>query len=131
MDKGYNLGELISIFKRDISELIQVKIELLKLEMIEKTSKGISFLIFGVIIFGLISFALLFGFLALGFLFANWVGSMAGGFALVMALYILLLVILLLCRKPLLRWLTNLSIKEMDPDLMTEEEPKTQEGGRC
>jgi Protein of unknown function (DUF1469). len=120
MKNKYSLRELISFIKNDASEFISIKLELLKLELMEKGSKGLSFLIYGVAILGLILFFLLFGFLALGFLISDWVDSLAGGFAIIGGIYLVILGVLFLCRKSCLQFLTNLLIKEMDPDLVHE-----------
>jgi Protein of unknown function (DUF1469). len=127
MEKPYNLGEIISALKSDAAELLNLKLQLLKLEAVEKASKGASFLVYGIVLVGLASFALLFGFLALGFLFADWLNSLAGGFALVVALYLILAIILLAFRKPILESITNQFIKEMAPEFNEEEENKHKE----
>lgn len=120
MKKEYTLKELLSFIKNDASEYVSTKIELLKLELVEKGGKGLSFLIFGFAILGLVLFLLLFGFLALAFVFSDMIDSLAGGFAIVGGIYLVLLIILFLCRKPLLRFITNLLINEMEPNLIPE-----------
>ena len=117
---GYDLGTLISVIKNDITELINTKIEYYKLEVFEKTSGLGSFLIFGLIIINLVFFAFLFAFLALGFLISNWVGSFAGGFGIVALIYLLILLLIFLCRKSIISWLQNLFLIQMDPDLQEE-----------
>lgn len=120
MERSYNLGEVISFIKNDVTELLNIKLQLLKLEAVEKGSKGASFLVYGIIVVGLVFFALLFGFLALGFLFSNWLDSFAGGFALVVALYLVLIILLIAFRRSIMDGITNLFIDEMDPDLRKE-----------
>lgn len=117
MKQGYNLTEFISIIKEDIISLINTKLQLLKLEVFEKSSAVGSILILGVVVVNLVFFTLLFAFLALGFLLGQWVGSLAGGFGLVTLIYLVLLVILLVCRKPIMRAFQNIFLKEFDPDL--------------
>ena len=117
---GYDLGTLISVIKNDIEELITTKVEYYKLEVFEKTSGLSSFLIFGLIITNLVFFAFLFAFLALGFLFSNWIGSFAGGFGIVTLIYLLILLVIFLCRKSILSWLQSLFLIQMDPDLQDE-----------
>ncbi|MDL2222846.1 phage holin family protein [Bacteroidales bacterium OttesenSCG-928-M11] len=128
MDKGYRLGEIISFMKRDISELINTKLHLLRLELIEKGSRGAAFFIYGFILLAIVSFALLFGFLALGFYLGDLVNSLAGGFAIVVGFYLIILLILLILSKPILSFVTNKFIKEMDPDLFKEEDNTRKEG---
>jgi uncharacterized membrane protein YqjE len=117
MESGYNLTTLLSVIKTDIKELVDTKIELLKVEALEKTSIAGSFLIYGLIIMNVVFFALLFAFLALGFLFGDWVNSTAGGFAIVTAVYLFILLVLIAFRKSIFTSLQNLFLKELDPDL--------------
>ena len=111
MEQAPTFSTIIAALKTDIKELIATKLELTRLEIFEKSSAAGSFLIYGVLIINLIFFALLFAFVALGFLFGKWVGSIAGGFALVALIYLVLLIILLACRKSILNRLQNLFLK--------------------
>lgn len=120
MKRDVNLGDLISVLKTDITELINTKLQLLKLEAVEKGSKGVSSLFLGLIFVVLISFALLFGFLALAFWLGDLVGSIAGGFGIVVLIYLVLFAIVYLCRRPIQTALTNLFINEIDPDLVNK-----------
>lgn len=115
--EGYTLGEIIAILKTDLTEFIKTKMEYLKLEVYEKTSATGSFLVYGLIIMNLVFFALFAAFIALGFLIGQWVGSVAGGFGIVALFYIIILFVLYLCRKPVLRGLQNLFLKQLDKDL--------------
>lgn len=121
MEPNYNLGTILSVIKTDVTELINTKMKLLKLEVFEKTSLVGSFLIYGLIIMNIVFFALLFAFLALGFLIGQWVNSLAGGFGIVTLLYLVILVILYACRKSITTAFQNLFLKELDPDLSGEE----------
>ena len=120
MEQAHTFSTLIPVLKADIQELIATRIELARLEILEKSSATGSFLIFGLIIINLIFFAFLFAFIALGFLFGKWLGSVAGGFAVVTFIYLVLLIILIACRKPILNSFNNLFLKELDPDLIDE-----------
>jgi uncharacterized membrane protein YqjE len=120
MEERHNLGTLLSALKTDIIELINTKIELLKLETFEKTSRTGSFLIYGLIIVNLLFFTLFFAFIALSFLFGDWIENIAGGFAIVTLIYLAILVILFVCRKSILASIQNLFLKEIDPDLKNE-----------
>jgi uncharacterized membrane protein YqjE len=122
MEEDYKLGTLISQIKSDVSELIRTKIQLLKLETAEKTSVAGSFFIYAVIVINLALFALLFAFVALGFLFGSWVDSLAGGFAIVMAIYLLILAAMLIFRQSIFAALQNSLLKALNPEL--EEEAK-------
>lgn len=120
MESGYNLGTLITVLKTDIRELVNTQLELLKLEAFEKTSVVGSVLIYGLIIMNLVFFALLFAFIALSFLIGGWVHNLAGGFAIVTLIYLLILIILIACRKSILACVRNFFLKELDPDLEDE-----------
>ena len=120
MKQADTFSALIPVLKADVKELIATKIELARLEIFEKSSSTGSLLVYGLIIINLILFALLFAFIALGFLLGKWVGSMAGGFALVALIYLVLLIILIACRKPVLNNFKNRFLKELDPDLADE-----------
>lgn len=88
--------------------------EILKLEIFEKASVIGSFVIFGLVIVNLIFFMLMFAFVALGFLIGEWIKSMAGGFGIVAALYLIGLIVILLCHKPIFLWFKNLLLNELD-----------------
>ncbi|MDR1527449.1 MAG: phage holin family protein [Dysgonamonadaceae bacterium] len=114
------LGTLLSTLKTDVKELVDIKLELFRLEVFEKSSAVGSFLLYGLIIINLVFFALLFAFITLGFLFGKWVDNIAGGFTIVTLIYILLLLLLIACRKPVLTGFKNLFLKVLDPDLEDE-----------
>jgi hypothetical protein len=120
MKSSHTLGTLIAVLKADVKELIDVKLELARLEVFEKSSVAGSFLIYGLVIINVIFFTFLFAFIALGFLFGKWLGSSAGGFALVMLIYLVALIILIACRKSIVNRLKNRFLKELDPDLADE-----------
>jgi hypothetical protein len=121
MKSADTFSTLISVLKADIKEVLATKLEILRLEVLEKSSIASSFLIYGLVIANLVFFALLFTFIALGLLIGTWVNSPAGGFAIVTLIYILLLIILFAYRKPILTNLKNMFLKELDPDLADEE----------
>jgi uncharacterized membrane protein YqjE len=116
------LGGLVSALKTDAKELVEIKLELFRLEAFEKSSAIGSFLIYGLVVMNLILFALLFAFLALAFLFGKWINSLAGGFAAVTVLYLVLLLILFFYRKKIVSGLKNVFLKVLDANLNNEEE---------
>lgn len=130
MEPAYNLSVLIAALKTDIKELVDTKLEWLKLEAFEKTSGVGSFLIYGLIIINLVFFALLFAFIALGFLFTEWTKSLAGGFALVTLIYLAFLLLMIACRKSILNGFKNRFLKELDPDLADEAKYEAKIGKR-
>jgi len=118
MNKGseYNLGDLLSALKAEIKEWVEIKVKLLQLQVFEKTALAGSFLIYGIIIINLLFFAFLFAFLALGFLIGKWVGSVAGGFAIISLLYLLMLVGMFIFHQRIVTGLQNLFLKELNSD---------------
>lgn len=125
MSSKIDLGTFFNALKYDVTELINTRWELLKLEFYEKSSLGGSILIMVVIVINLIFFSLLFAFIALGFLFSSWVDSYSGGFALVVLLYLFMLAIFVLFRKKFINLFANMLLKELEPGL--EEELKYKE----
>jgi lipopolysaccharide export LptBFGC system permease protein LptF len=115
MERETTLGALLTEIKTDIKALIDNKLEWLKLESYDKAATLGSFLIFGFIVLGLVLFALLFAFVALGFVLSNLVGSLGGGFGIVTLLYLVLLLLLFLCRKSVTAGFRDLFLKELDP----------------
>jgi hypothetical protein len=116
----YTFSTLIAALKTDVKELAEIKLELLRLETVEKSSAAGSFLLYGLIIINLVFFALLFAFIALGFLLGEWIDNIAGGFVIVTLIYLLLLILLIVCRKPILTGFKNRFLKVLDPDLDDE-----------
>lgn len=113
MNERIDIETIWNSLKEDATELINTRVQLLKLEVYEKTSKVASTLIFGVIAVNLIFFSLLFAFIALGYLFGEWLNSLAAGFGLVVAIYLILSLILFLLRKKIINGLENLILKEL------------------
>ncbi|MDR0834565.1 MAG: phage holin family protein [Candidatus Symbiothrix sp.] len=122
MEPEYKLGEILTLLKIDLLDLGATKLELLKLQTFEKSSRLGSLILWGFIVINLIFFASLFAFIALGFLFSDWVGDHAGGFGLVVLLYLVILGILLVFRKGICTWIQNKLLTELDPNLAKETE---------
>jgi uncharacterized membrane protein YqjE len=120
MEPGHTFSTLIAALKTDVKELVEAKLEIIRLDIFEKSSTLVSFLIFGLMIMNLVFFALLFAFIALGFLIGEWMHHLAGGFAVVTLIYLLLLILLIACRKSILTDFKNRILKELDPDLEDE-----------
>jgi len=114
MEQKFGLGTFVSDMKSDVKELIRLRIEILKLETFEKASIIGSFVIYGLVVVNLVFFTLLFAFVALGYLIGEWIKSTAGGFGIVAALYLICLIVMLLCHKPVFLWFKNLLLKELD-----------------
>jgi hypothetical protein len=124
------LGAFAATLKSDVTEWVKTKLELLRLETLDKTATAATLLLYGLILLNIVFFALLFAFLTLGVLLGQWVGSLAGGFALISLLYLLLLGLLILGRKTLWNKLKDLFLIVLEPDLKDETTYETRHAPR-
>lgn len=120
MSRDTEIGVLFDTIRDDVQKLINNRLRLVKLEIFEKTSVTTSMVIYGLIVVNIIFFTLLFAFIALGFYFSNLVGSYAGGFGLVVLLYLILLGVVLALRKKITALFENVILQELDPELIEE-----------
>lgn len=91
--------KFFSHLKTDVSEYIETRLQLMRLQVYEKAAK-ISSMLASVILIAFIGFfAFLFIFLSIGFYLADLTGSNAMGFGIVAAFYILILIVYLFIRK--------------------------------
>ena len=103
-------GEIFRELKKDLSEYVELKLELLKLSTYERTGKVIAVLSYGVILLFLAFFAILFIFLALGLFLGDLFGSVGSGFAIVAILYVLLIGIIILNKNKISEKVLNVVI---------------------
>lgn len=96
--------------KADVATYVELRFELLKLDVIERIAKIIAILSHGLILVLLAFFATLFLFLGLGFFLGDLLGSTYLGFVIVAALYVLLFFILLGCGRRIRNNVSNLII---------------------
>lgn len=82
-----------------LKEYVTTRIELLRIEFVEKSSSLISKIITGVIISIFSLFILIFLSIGLAVFLGNLVGSVAGGFFIVAGIFILIVIILAAGRK--------------------------------
>ena len=122
MDKNFNT--LFADIKKDLTAYITLKLEILKLDVYEKSSTFSSLLLYGLILALVVFFAFLFLFLALGFYIGQLLNSFGTGMVLVAILYIIAFVILFWQRKKIQNWLINLFVQQI-----TQEEDNEYEGG--
>ena len=98
--------------KQKIEEYVQDRILLLKLEMVEKTSKLVSMLFIGLLITVLSFFIILFLSFMAGYYFAALTNSLYLGFGIVCGFYLLLLIFIIMTGKKLLhKYITNTVIE--------------------
>lgn len=109
--------------KVKIKEYVQDRLLLLKLEMVEKTSKLVSVMFIGLLITVLSFFIILFLSFMAGYYFASVTHSLYLGFGIVCGFYILLLVFMVLTgRKMLHTYITNTVIRTIFDQTADNEE---------
>lgn len=84
--------------KQQITEYMQLRLDLLKADFTEKTALIFSKMITGVIVLVMLFMVLIFGSVVLGLYLGNVFGSLVLGFAVVTGLYLLLIVLLMLVK---------------------------------
>lgn len=96
-------GDYVSENIRLLKEYVEVRLELARLQAVRMASRTLSILLTAFIIVMLSLFILLF----LGLTFSAWISALTGsaiaGYAATAGLYFLLLVVVILARKPLLQ----------------------------
>ena len=117
-----DLGSLLSDIKKELTAYISLKLEILKLDIYEKSSVFSSVLLYGLVLLLIVFFAVLFLFLALGFYIGNLLNNFAIGMASVAGLYIIALCILLWKRKKIQNWMTNIFVEQIVPEEDVENE---------
>ena len=111
MNKDFST--LFSDIKKDLISYITLKLEILKLDALEKSSAFSSLLLYGLILILVVFFAFLFLFLALGFYLGQLLNSLGTGMILVAVLYLIVFCILLWQRKKIQNWFMNLFIEQI------------------
>ncbi len=98
--------------KAVLGKYIQDRILLLKLQSAEKISKLVALMFTGIIIALLCFFILLFLSIMGGYYFASVTGSMFAGFGIIAGVYLILLIVMLILGKNFLtKFITNLIIR--------------------
>lgn len=101
------VSTLFEEMRDDVGKFIKSTLELGKLEAFEKLSLGSSAFLYGLIVAGAGTIALLFVLVSAGIYLGELLGSLWMGFGVVAAFTLLVVVILLLVRKPIQRSFTN------------------------
>lgn len=89
--------------KQQLTEYMQLRLDLLKADFTEKTALIVSKLITGIIVLVMAFMVVLFGSVALGLYLGSLLGSLVIGFALVTGIYLLLIVLLLLVKDKIIQ----------------------------
>ena len=104
---GKDAEQIFQKLKEDLSAYVELKVELLKLTAYERTGKLVSVLSYGLILLFLAFFAILFIFLALGFFLGDILDNVAGGFAIVALLYMILFAIIIFNKNKISEVIVN------------------------
>jgi len=114
--------------KEKIKQYIQDRLLLLKLDMVEKTSKLVSVMFIGLLLTILSFFIILFLSFMAGYYFASLTNSLYLGFGIVCGFYLLLLVFIIVGGKRMLHtYITNTVIETIfDQTADNEEEDGTE-----
>jgi Putative Actinobacterial Holin-X, holin superfamily III len=89
--------------KQQLTEYMQLRLDLLKADFTEKTALIFSKMITGVIVLVMLFMVLIFGSVVLGLYLGNLLGSLVLGFAVVTGFYLLLIVLLMLVKDKLIQ----------------------------
>ena len=104
---GKDAEQIFRKLKEDLSAYVELKVELLKLTAYERTGKLVSVLSYGLILLFLAFFAILFIFLTLGFFLGDILDNVAGGFAIVALLYMILFAIIIFNKNKISEVIVN------------------------
>ncbi len=105
------VSTLFEEIRDDIGKYITSSLELGKLEVYEKFSLGSSAFLYGLILAGIGLIALFFILISAGLYVGELLGSLWMGFSIVAAFALLIVITLLLIRKPLKKSFTNKIIR--------------------
>lgn len=104
---GKDAEQIFRKLKEDLSAYVELKVELLKLTAYERTETNFPVLSYGLILLFLAFFAILFIFLALGFFLGDILDNVAGGFAIVALLYMILFAIIIFNKNKISEAIVN------------------------
>lgn len=113
----------ISKWKDKLADYVDMRVRLVKLDFIERTSQVLSFFTFTIVCFLLVLPILLFMGIGVAEFFANLVGSRGGGYLIITGIYMLMLGLLFIYRKKFISKFTGLFIR-----VMTENEDEEDDG---
>lgn len=112
----------IGKWKDKLADYVDMRVRLVKLDFIERTSQVLSFFTFTIVCFLLVLPILLFMGIGVAEFFADMVGSRGGGYLIITGLYLLALGILFMYRKRFIKKFTGLFIRVMTDDEEDDED---------
>ncbi|MDR2954469.1 MAG: phage holin family protein [Prevotella sp.] len=108
--ENIGLKAFLEEIKQELTIYLNRRIRLLKLESYEVGSKAASSIGYGLILVGIVFLILFFVLLGLAFFIGELLGSLAAGFGVMAIVSALLLLLVVLFRKPLKRSMLNKTI---------------------
>ena len=114
----------IDKWKDKISEYVDVRVQLIKLSFIDRTSHILGYFVYVFLILSLMLPVLIFLGMGLGELFTNLFDSSVAGYFATVGVYILLIIIIMLCRKPLINAVAGIFIAKLTEDENNEDDHK-------
>jgi len=108
-----NFNTLFADIKKDLTAYVTLKLEILKLDIYEKSSVFSSLLLYGLILILVVFFAFLFLFLALGLYIGQLFNSSGTGMIAVAVLYMIAFGILLWQRKKIQNRIVNFFVEQI------------------
>lgn len=111
-------------WKDKITGYVDMRLQLVKLNIVEQVSKVLSYFIFTIACLVFLMPVLLFSGMGIAEYFASVLDSTAAGYGLTTAIYLLMLLILFLLRKKVINAFTSLFISVMTEDT-DEDKPDT------
>lgn len=116
--------EFIGKWRDKIADYIDTRVQVAKLELVERVSKVLSFFTFVIFCLLLLLPILLFLGMSVAEFCAELVGSRGGGYLLLTGVYALLLFLLYTFRKPFIRRFNDMFVREMTDNDDKEDEAK-------
>lgn len=117
-------NEIFRKLKKDITEYVELKFELLKLNTYERTGKVIAVLSYSLILLSLVFFVILFIFLALGFYLGEMFHSLGAGFGVVAIFYLIMIFITLKIKIRIVDMVMNIVISALNTSDKEDKEEK-------
>lgn len=117
--------DFLDRWKDKITQNVSLRLELMKLNFIQRASGILSYFIFMIICLLLALCILLFLGMGMGEFFSSLTGSRGLGYILTATFYIVLFIVLLLARKNIIRRFVNVFIGVMTQDVEEEESGNT------
>lgn len=114
--------DFLDRWKDKITQNVSLRLELMKLNFIQRASGILSYFIFMIICLLLALCILLFLGMGMGEFFSSLTGSRGLGYILTATIYIVLFFVLLLARKNIIRRFVNVFIGVMTEDVEEDEE---------